>query len=306
MRVIPGKYFSPAAITAFIISWPALGAEAQPIPDFSGLWGRDWPFFEQPRSGPGPIVSALRNHDGTFSTDAFVGDLANPMLKPHAAEFLMKRGAISLNGAASPDPVNQCWPEPVPFTLGVQFGMQMLQHKDGVTIIYIGDHKVRHVRLNEPHPANVTPSWQGHSVGHYEGDTLVIDTVGQKVGPLSVFDLFGTPFSPALHVIERYRLIDAEATREAVRKREAAYLPPGTPSFIRNTYGRGPIDTDPMKKGLQVEIMVEDPGVFNTPWSGFVTYQHVTGLWPEMVCAEAPFLGVSSRIEMPRAERLDF
>ena len=41
-------------------------------------------------------------------------------------------------------------------------------------------------RRNQPHPAQVTPSWYGDSVGHYEGDTLVIDTVGVKTGPLAM------------------------------------------------------------------------------------------------------------------------
>ena len=56
----------------------------------------------------------------------------------------------------------------------------MLQQPDKITIIYSEDHEVRRVRMNEPHPAQVTPSWHGDSVGHYEGDTLVIDTVGSR------------------------------------------------------------------------------------------------------------------------------
>jgi hypothetical protein len=60
----------------------------------------------------------------------------------------------------------------------------------------------------------VTPSWYGDSVGHYERDTLVIDTVGVKTGPLATADWLGTPFTRALHVVERYRLIDYEAVTE--------------------------------------------------------------------------------------------
>jgi hypothetical protein len=69
--------------------------------------------------------------------------------------------------------------------------------------------------MNVPHPAQVTPSWYGDSVGHFEGDTLVIDTVGLKVGPFSAVDQYGTPYTRALHVVERYRRIDYEAAREA-------------------------------------------------------------------------------------------
>ncbi len=47
--------------------------------------------------------------------------------------------------------------------------------------------------MNEPHPAHVTPSWYGDSVGHYEDDTLGIDTIGIKVGPFGTIDWFGSP-----------------------------------------------------------------------------------------------------------------
>jgi hypothetical protein len=48
-----------------------------------------------------------------------------------------------------------------------------------------------------------------------KGDTLVIDTVGFKIGPFSAIDQYGTPFTQALHVVERYRLIDNQAARAA-------------------------------------------------------------------------------------------
>jgi hypothetical protein len=57
----------------------------------------------------------------------------------------------------------------------------------------------------------VIPSWYGDSVGHYEGDTLVIDTVGIKIGPFSMVDWYGTPHAEALHVVERYRLLEQAA-----------------------------------------------------------------------------------------------
>jgi hypothetical protein len=103
-------------------------------------------------------------------------------------------------------PARQCWPGGVPFVFW-NLGMQMIQQPSKITILYANDYAYRQVRLNQPHPANVAPSWYGDSVGHYEGDTLVIDTVGVKVGPFAMLDMFGTPFTEALHVIERYRLL---------------------------------------------------------------------------------------------------
>jgi hypothetical protein len=170
--------------------------------------------------------------------------------------------------------------------LSIQSGMQMIQQKDEVTLLYLSDHQVRNVRMNVPHSDHPTPTWQGESVGHYEGDTLVIDTIGQKVGPLSMVDRFGTPFSAALHVIERYRLIDGATARDLQLKHESAYFGAGKSSPPANPYGRGEIDLDSAKPGLQVEIIVDDPAIFTTPWSAFVTYRHVQGTWPEAVCAE--------------------
>ena len=164
--------------------------------------------------------------------------------------------------------------------------MQIIQQKGGVTLLYLSDHQVRQVRMDVPHSDHPTLTWQGESVGHYEGDTLVIDTIGQKVGPLSMVDRFGTPFSAALHVIERYRLINGATARDLQLKHESTYFGAGRSSPPNNPYGRGDIDPDATKPGLQVEITVDDPAVFTTPWSGLVTYRHVEGEWPEAVCAE--------------------
>ena len=311
MRVISRRLFGRAAtglVSASMFVWAVMATEIATTPNFSGMWGRNFIFFEPPPSGPGPIVSKLMHADGTMNTtSSTVGDYTSPILKPNAAEALKKRGEIELSGAASPDPHNQCWPEPMPFTLGVQFGMEILQQKNEVTLLYIADHKVRHVRMNMRHPAHVAPTWQGDSVGHYEGDTLVIDTVGFKVGPLSRVDLYGTPFTQALHVVERYRLIDGAAARDAQRKHESDYFPTGVSSPLTNEYGRGDLDLDVTKKGLQVEFTVDDPGMFTSRWSGLVTYRPVLGEWPEAVCAENRREYYSNKdTEVPQADEPDF
>src|SRR5262249_58767919 len=110
------------------------------------------------------------------------------------------------------NPRNQCWPNGVPFMLSLS--MEMFQLRDQLIMIYQNDHQVRHIRMNAQHPAKVTPSWYGDSVGHYEGDTLVIDTVGMKVGKYSMVDWYGTPHSEALHVVERYRMVDYAGAKD--------------------------------------------------------------------------------------------
>ena len=292
---------------AFVL--PAIAADSvSPLPDLSGQWGRDMLFFEPPPSGPGPVVNAIRKPDGSRDLQApccaivpaggWVGDPTAAILKPEAAEAVKTYRDLSDSGKVAPDLHNNCWPEPPPFVMSLQFGVQIVQQKDEVILYYLLYNTVRHVRLNASHPKNPTPSWQGHSVGRYEGDTLVIDTAGIRNAPFSTIDAFGTPHSKALHVVERYRLIDGEAAAEAQRKNGALYRanPP---------YGRGTIDPDTGKKGLQVEFTVEDEGVFTTPWSGRVTYRRLIGDWPEAVCAENPhFLGTATAA--PTADRPDF
>ena len=65
---------------------------------------------------------------------------------------------------------------------------------------------MRRIHLNVPHSANVKPSWYGESVGRYEGDTLVIDTIGFT--DKTFVDNFRTPHSEKLHTIERLRLVE--------------------------------------------------------------------------------------------------
>src|SRR5215471_20107520 len=168
------------------------------IPDFSGIWAHlTWPDVEPPASGPGPVRNTSRRN-GVSNNYQLVGDHTNPILKPEAAQVVKKAGEVALGGATYPTPSNQCWPGGVPFIFW-NIGMQMIQRPDTVTILYSNDHEVRHVRMNQTHPARVMPSWYGDSIGYYEGDTLVIDTVGVKIGPFAMVDMYGTPHSPALH-----------------------------------------------------------------------------------------------------------
>jgi hypothetical protein len=188
------------------------------IPDFSGVWSHPaLPWFEPLPSGPRPVTNTSRKNS-VSNYDELVGDYTNPILQPWAAEVVKKFGEISLAGVTYPNPANQCWPEPVPFIFKHN-KMQMLQQPDKITMLYLEDHEVRWVRMNEPHPTHVTPSWHGDSVGHYEGDTLLIDTVGIRVDrPFAMIDLFGTPYTEKLHVVERYQLLDYAAAKEGLER----------------------------------------------------------------------------------------
>jgi hypothetical protein len=273
---------------------------AASIPDFSGVWHR-WlrPGFGPPASGPGPVTNRSRVN-GVSNYNQLVGDYTNPILNPRAAEVVKEHGDLSLSGIGYPTPGNQCWPGGVPYILW-NYGMQMLQQPDKITIIYLQDHEFRQVRMNQPHQAHVTPSWYGDSVGHYEGNTLVIDTVGVRIGPFAMVDMYGTPYSDALHVVERYQLLDYEAAKDGI-ERDAK---------VNQRYARGvnPIDFDQNYKGkhLRLQFTVEDKGVFTTPWSAIVTYGRPLGEWAEQVCAEnVNKYNTEKDPAVPTANRPDF
>ena len=281
---------------------PARTQGAAYIPDFFGRWSHPyWPGFEPPASGPGPVTNRLRLREGpqkgVSNPNQLVGDYTNPFLKPWAAEIVKQHGEAELNGLGSPTPLNQCWPEGVPFAFA-NFGMQLLQQPDKLTILYEHDHQVRRVRLNDSHPVQLTPSWYGDSVGHYEGDTLVVDTVGIKIGSFSMIDWYGTPYTHALHVVERYRLIDYEAVTLAEERAAKEYRRVGT-SLTSDPNYKG--------KGLQLEFTVEDGGVFAMRWSATITYRRAWNEWPEDVCAEslhATYVDRNSAV--PQADQPDF
>jgi hypothetical protein len=277
---------------------PGFGQAAAPtvsIPDFSGLWVHpSIPGMEPLAAGPTSITNRSRR-DGMNNILQLVGDYTNPILKPEAAEVVKKFGEMSINHFGFHNPRNQCWPNGVPFMLSL--GMQMFQQPGKITMIYQQDHQVRHVRMDVQHPAQVTPSWYGDSVGHYEGDTLVIDTVGIKVGPFAMVDWYGTPQTPALHVVERYRLVDYEAAKEGLERdaKENFRVQPGN------------MDANYRGKSLQLLFTVEDPNVFTTPWSATVTYGKPVVEWLEAVCAENPRkYGTEDDAQVPTATNPDF
>jgi hypothetical protein len=291
---------SPASAQKLALTTGGATQSAASIPDFSGVWHR-WlrPGLGPPASGPGPVTNRSRIN-GVSNYNQLVGDYTNPILNRQAAEIVKQRGEFSLSGVGYPTPSNQCWPGGVPYIFW-SFGMQMLQQRQQITILYLHDHEVRHIRMNEPHPARVTPSWYGDSVGHYEGNTLVIDTVGVKMGPFSMLDMYGTPYSKALHVMERYQLLDYEAAKPGI-ERDAK---------VNTRYPRGlnAVDFDPNYKGkhLQLEITVEDEGVFTMPWSATATYGRPLGEWVEHVCAENRHEYYNgSDTAVPTADKPDF
>lgn len=295
-------------MTAFAI--PALAGSTAANPDFSGTWGRNTFNFEAPASGPGPIRNLRRlGNAGSQLISGFggggdpiplVGDYKNPVLKPRAAEVVKRMGEMSASGQDIPDPSDQCAPYSPPYILAMEQRVTVLQTRTEVTLYYSQDVQVRHIRLNVEHPAHLKPAPMGDSVGHYEGDTLVVDTIGIEVGPYTVVDRFGTPQSRAMHVTERYRLIsDGEARAAQARHERIAGRTggkEGNTSFVPG-YARG----------LQVHVTIDDPNTYTRQWSGDITYRFTRAAFDERVCADNASLGRHLGIEHPpTAGRPDF
>jgi hypothetical protein len=289
------------------------------IPDFSRTWNHPaFPWFEPPASGPGPVTNKSRwpqqtgdgisgslalpplppGVEGVSDYDQLVGDYTNPILQPWAAEVVKKFGEMSIAGITYGNPSNQCWPMPMPF-IYKQFLVQIIQQPERVLLIYTAPSTdVRRVRLNDRHPEPLTPSWYGDSVGHYEGDTLVIDTVGVKTDrPYAMIDLFGTPYTKSLHIVERYRLRGYDDVKDAIARNKK-----------ENWLFNGDIFSNQQGKFLQLHVTIEDEGAFTTPWTATLTYVPGPDVISESVCAENlhQYYYDQSDTNAPRAEKPDF
>ncbi len=295
------RTYSIAALIAGIcvcnLAWPVHGQERASLgdaalPDFSGLWGHTRLELEPPFSGAGPVTNSSE------IPGLLAGDHSNPILRPWAAEIVERRAELAQSGLPRPTPHNMCQLEGVPLIFTVK-EVKFLQSPEQVTMLYDTDHQVRFVAMNVAHTTNPVPTWFGESVGHYEGnDTLVIDTIGIKTTDDTEVDRFGTPHTDALHVVERYRLVDSDKVVRAPepdRRREGRV----------GTYYR-PL---PGGKTLELQFTVEDQGAFTAPW-GAVVHKEIT---PdrlnllELVCAENNrFFFREELFPMTRAGEPDF
>jgi hypothetical protein len=248
-------------LTGFILVALTASAPAQAAPpDFSSN-NTAWLTFNVDFSIVPGSTSPLRNdpaHPRVSNQEAartgkqpnyFMADLASAtILKPWVVERMKKDNAEVLAGKVGFTPHSFCMPAGVPgFHL---YGFQPLyfvQTPNEVVMIYANDEQVRHVYLDVPHSADPKPSWYGESVGRYEGDTLVIDTIG--LNDKTFVDNFRTPHSEKLHVVERIRLIDGG-------------------------------------KAMQVNITFDDADAFNAPWSVTQRYDRIQRPMDEQVCAE--------------------
>lgn len=265
-------------------------------------WGKNAFNFEGMSSGPQPLRNLSRLPNGKANAGQLVGDYRNPILTPEAAAVVKEKGELAIAGKGFPNSQDQCRPMAPPFAFAMQLGFAMLPTRGGnIVVVYDQNMNVRHIRMNDTHPANVVPSPMGDSVGHWEGDTLVIDTVGIKTDFFTSVDRFGTPQSELMHVVERYRLIDGASAKAQIDKYETSE---GTVGGGNRVAGYNP---DASLNGLQLEVTLEDPKVFTAPLTARVTYRRLISNWQELVCADNPIEHYKDEwIGLPIADHPDF
>jgi len=268
-----------AAFYLITASSIVLAADAAPakIPDLLGPWQNLNRFKLAPApTGPKPIgdlagfVYRARGEDAKgndTSGNYWVGDYNSPLLSPWGAAIMKKNADLAMQGKDPFWPATFCYPFGPTALLQPQ-PVIFLQQPNEVTIEYERDHQVRHVYLDVPHSKNPKPSWYGESVGHYEGDTFVVDTIG--FNGKAFLDRYGTPYSDQMHIIERYK-------------------------------------ASPDGRTMQVDVTYDDPKAFNQQWNAVIRYRKGQEMPTEEVCAESAVDPISGKLyPIPVAVKPDF
>ena len=119
-----------------------------------------------------------------------------------------RREAAEKAGSPLFDPTAACLPSGIPRLIAAPYPIEIIQTPTATVMLHETHHLFRLIHMDQPHPQNLTPSYMGHSVGHWEADTLVVDTVALTTK--TQIDEAGTLHSDALHVIERIRKVNEQ------------------------------------------------------------------------------------------------
>jgi hypothetical protein len=178
-------------------------------PDFSGMWG--W----ETRANCGAKC------DDTQVSREFINiasTLKNPLpYQPWVAELVKKRGVEQ-----GLDPNVHCMPRGAPRIWTDDYYKRIFQVPGRVIILTERNMQYRQIFTDgRPLPPDPNPTWNGYSIGHWEGDTLVVDTVG--FNDRTWLDAAGHPHGEKLHVIERYTRTDSNTLQVAATMEDPDY-----------------------------------------------------------------------------------
>lgn len=182
---------------------PPQGAAA--ARDLSGIWLQDQGvLFSDPTKGV-----ASGRHPG-------YDESINPA--PLTPEFQARYDAIKAErkaGRAVADPGANCMPPGMPRLMVNPYPFEVLHTPGRITLIFTTDNHVRRIFTDgRSHPEELMPTMNGHSVGHWEGDTLVVETVGLRAD--KYLQNTGLPHSDQLVVHERIRLLNPDKLEDAI------------------------------------------------------------------------------------------
>ncbi len=189
---------SALALAAFL---PFAFAQSAKTPDLTGVWG---PF----KGGKGPNAKFAPPPAGQLLLKP---EYAKPYEARRAKEAESNQRGEQLATAGS-----QCIPYGVPTMMSVAiYPVEIIQTPKQVTIISEAFSEVRRVYLDRPQAKieDVAPGYYGRSVGHWEGDTLVVDTIGIKP---TVNGYRGMPHSEQMRITERFRLVAPDILHDQI------------------------------------------------------------------------------------------
>ena len=208
--------------------------------DLSGVWRRS-------RRAP----DKARKY--TIYELAFSITSEKPPMTPWAEERFNANkpnvGPRSVSISESNDPIVQCAPPGIPRVYLVRGEpVEIVQTRDKVLMLFEYDHFVRHIFIDgRAHSADPNPSWMGDAIGKWDGDTLVVDTIG--FNDKTWLDNDGHPHSEDLRVVERIRRVDHDT--------------------------------------LTIDTTIEDPKAYTKPWGGRAIYELKPGWdLGEMICED--------------------
>ena len=190
--------------------------------DLSGVWMQD-------RPRPGKVVQRYWIYELTLEEP--------PMTAWGEARYKAAKSSFGVHSypiAETNDPIyHSCSPTGFPRAFFHAFPLQIVQTSAEVLMLFEWD-SLRHPIYTDgrPHDATLGPLWMGDSIGHWEGDTLVADTV--NFNDKTWLDRVGHPHSDELHVIEHIRRVDHDH--------------------------------------LEDEITIDDPKAYTKPWSGRIVF----------------------------------
>ena len=214
-----------AALAALLVASPASAD-----PDISGEWVLDQPGAANLKLDDLPLTPAAR-----ATADAAAARAASGKL--------LAEGHIL------------CLPDGMPHMMAAPYAIAFLQTRGRITVLPEVSNLPRVIYLDEAkHPDDVDPSWTGHSIGHWEGETLVVDTIGFNDRFAMLFNAHAqVRRSAALHVVERIAL--------------------GKDGYLRD------------------EMTLIDPAVFTRPYAITYRYRHLDAAETmESVCEVNPAL----------------